>query len=312
MRPLRPLFALAAAFATTATAHAQDVHAAHAAHGTHDAHDTHDTHEVPPADHPGTQRERIEAASQEHPQHAIPDARPPSGHVAPPPPQHVMGAMSPARMIDVMGMDDRARWGRAVFDRLEHGDGRALGWSLRADYGGDVDRVQLRSEGEHADGRTAHGDVELLWSHAVASYWNSQLGVRHDVGEGADRDWLAFGVQGLAPYWLEVAATAYVGSRGRTALRIEAEYEALLTQRWVLQPRIELDAYGKDDPAARTGSGLADAAVGLRLRYEVTRGLAPYVGVEWSRRFGRSAHYAHADGNDADDARWVAGVRLAF
>ncbi|MGN6521000.1 MAG: copper resistance protein B [Dokdonella sp.] len=240
------------------------------------------------------------------------DAQPPSGHVAPPPPQHVMGPMTPAQMIDVMGMDDRAWWGRAVVDRLEYTDGSTLGWSLRTDYGGDVDRVQLRSEGERADGRITHGDVELSWSRAVAPYWNSAIGVRHDIGEGADRSWVAFGVQGLAPYWIEVAATAYVGAHGRTALRFEAEYEALLTQRWVLQPRIELDAYGKDDPAARTGSGLADAALGLRLRYEVTRGFAPYVGVEWARRFGRSADYARADGDDADEVRWVAGLRLVF
>ena len=309
MSALRFVFPVAVSFATTVAAHAQDTDA------THEAYDTHDTHVAPPADHHGSPRGRSEDAP-EHPQHepSMPaaDARPPSGHVAPPPPQHVMGAMSPAQMIDVMGMDDRARWGRTVFDRLEHSDGSALGWSLRADYGGDVDRVLLRSEGEHADGRITHGDAELLWNRAVAPHWNSTLGVRHDIGEGADRSWVAFGVQGLAPYWVEVAATAYVGTHGRTALRLEAEYEALLTQRWVLQPRIELDAYGKDDPAAHTGSGLADAAFGLRLRYEVTRGFAPYVGVEWARRFGRSADYARADGDDADDVRWVAGLRLAF
>lgn len=347
MSALRLVFPLAASLATVAV-HAQDTHATHEAHDMRAAspadhagmrHEPAVRPERGPeagvegpaciASRPGAsnprpggrcaRRERSGDARMEHPQHepamADADARPPSGHVAPPPPQHMMGAMSPARMIDVMGMDDRAPWGRAVFDRLEYIDAGAqgaLGWSLRADYGGDVDRVQLRSEGERTDGRTAHGDVELLWSRAVAPYWNSQLGVRHDVGEGADRSWVAFGVQGLAPYWLEVAATAYVGTHGRTALRLDAEYEAPLTQRWVLQPRIELDAYGKDDPAARTGSGLADAAFGLRLRYEFTRGFAPYVGVEWARRFGRSADYARADGDDADDVRWVAGLRLMF
>jgi len=243
------------------------------------------------------------------------DVRPPSGHVAPPPPQHAMDAMSPAEMIDVMGMDDRAAYGIVAFDRLEvaHADaGTTLAWSARLAYGGDGDRAWLRSEGERLHGRTEHADVELLWGHAIAPYWDTQVGVRRDLGRGADRNWAAFGVQGLAPYWFEVSATAYVGEQGRSALRAEVEYEALLTQRLVLQPRVELNAYGRSDPAAGIGAGLSDAAFGLRLRYEIRREFAPYVGIERRWRLGATADAARADGEAVAETQWVAGVRFWF
>ena len=251
-------------------------------------------------------------------QHAMPQeasSLPPSDHVPPPAPTHEMGAMSYAQMVEVMGMNDRATFGMFAFDRLEHaaGDGSsATAWSAQGWLGGDLDKLRLRSEGERQNGAIEHADVELSWSHAIAPFWDSQIGVRRDFGRGPDRTWAAFGVQGLAPYWFELSATAYVGEQGRTALRLEAEYELLLTQRWVLQPRFELNAYGKDDPALHIGSGLSDAALGLRLRYEIRREFAPYIGVEWSRRFGRSADFARADGGDAGEMQWVAGVRLRF
>ena len=208
-----------------------------------------------------------------------------------------------------------ATFGMFAFDRLEHaaGDGSsATAWSAQGWLGGDMDKVFFRSEGVRENGAFEHADAELSWSHAIAPFWDGQIGVRRDFGRGPDRTWAAFGVQGLAPYWFELAATAYVGGQGRTALRLEAEYEALLTQRWVLQPRFELNAYGKADPAAQVGAGLSDAALGLRLRYEVRREFAPYVGVEWSRRFGRSADFARADGESAGQLQWVAGLRFWF
>jgi copper resistance protein B len=214
-----------------------------------------------------------------------------------------------------MGMDDRAGYGLVAFDRFEaaHSDaGTALAWSARIAYGGDVDRAWLRSEGERLHGRIAHADVELLWGHAIAPYWDAQVGVRRDFGNGPDRNWTAFGVQGLAPYWFEVSATAYVGEQGRTAVRGEVEYEGLLTQRVVLQPRVEVNAYGKSDRAAGVGAGLSDAAFGLRLRYEIRREVAPYVGIERHWRFGGTADAARADGEAAAETQWVAGVRFWF
>ncbi len=302
MKTLTAIAALAACMAASST-HAQSHdHAAHAQHPAAPRAEKHDAHEPTPNDH---------AAMGHAPQASVPD-KPAPDHVAPPPPTHVMGDMSYAEMVEVMGMDDRARVGMFALDRLEYVEGGAKAWSVQAWYGGDFDKLWLRSEGRHADSEVEHADVELLWSHAIAPFWDSQIGVRQDFGRGPDRTWAAFGVQGLAPYWFERAATAYVGTQGRTALRVEADYELLLTQRLVLQPRLELNAYGKDDRAAGIGSGLADAGFGLRLRYEIRREIAPYVGVEWTRSFGDTADFARADGHDASDMQWVVGLRAWF
>ena len=244
-------------------------------------------------------------------------AEPPTatGHVAPPPPQHPMESMDARQMVDLMEMDDAATFAMLKFDRLERadtGDGVAIAWKFAAWAGGDFDKLLVRSEGERAQGGLEPSDAEVLWSHAVAPYWDTELGVRHDFGPGPNRNWAAFGVQGLAPYWFEVGATAYVGDAGRTALRLEVDYELSLTQRLILQPRFELNAYGKDDPAAYIGSGLSDTEFGLRLRYEIRRQFAPYIGIEQSRRYGRSADYMRAAGFDVDDTYWVVGLRVWY
>jgi len=307
----------------TATDHAQ--HAGHAnagaAQGVHAGHDAvqggHAAHSMTQGDHEVMQHAGHEAmqhgdAMSQHAGGRVEDERPPPDHVAPPPPQHVMGDMSAAEMVEVMGMDDRATVALFALDRLEAAKAGAQAWSAQVRIGGDFDKLHLRSEGERRDGRLEHADAELLWSHAIAPFWDTQLGVRRDFGQGPDRTWAAFGVQGLAPYWFELSATGYVGEQGRTALRLEADYDLLLTQRLVLQPRLELNAYGKDDPAAHIGSGLSDASAGLRLRYEIRREFAPYVGVEWTRRFGTTADFARAHGEDASDVQWVVGVRAWF
>jgi copper resistance protein B len=119
-------------------------------------------------------------------------------------------------------------------------------------------------------------------------------------------------VQGIAPYWFELDLSAYVGSEGRTALRLEAEYELLLTQRLVLQPRAEFNVYGRSDEERGIGSGLSDATAGLRLRYEITRQFAPYVGIEWAGSFGETEDFARAAGERSNETRWIAGVRFWF
>ncbi len=250
-----------------------------------------------------------------HPEDPRTQASEQNQHVAPPRPSHLMGPMPAQEMTRVMEMDDAAPLAMLKFDRLEYrdGDGAAAGsWKFLAWAGGDLDKVQLRSEGEHARGRFDHADAEILWDHAAASFWDTQLGVRHDFGVGPDRNWAAFGVQGLAPYWLGIEATAYVGDAGRTALRVEVDYELSLTQRLILQPRFEFNAYAKADPAARIGAGVSDAEVGLRLRYEIRREIAPYMGIEHVRRFGATASLVERDGMDAGETRWVAGVRIWY
>lgn len=185
-------------------------------------------------------------------------------------------------------------------------------YDLQGWYGTTYNRAVLKAEGDIARGKLDKSRTELLWGHAVAPYWDTQLGVRADNGEGPDRQWLALGVQGLAPYWFELEATAYVGSGGRTALRLEGSYELLLTQRLILEPRAEMQFYGKDDPERGIGKGISEASAGLRLRYEINRQFAPYIGVERAGSFGRTADYVRAEGDDPRQTRWVAGLRFWF
>ena len=210
---------------------------------------------------------------------------------------------------------DEHSFGSLLVDRLERvdtRDGNATAYEAQAWFGRNYDRLVIKAEGDYGKGKLQEARTELLWGHAVATFWDTQLGVRYDSGVGPDRGWLAFGVQGLAPYWFEVDAAAYVGDKGRTAFRLGAEYELLLTQKLVLQPRLEINAYGKSDEALGIGSGLSDGVAGLRLRYEFTRQFAPYVGVERAGKFGKTADLARTAGEKTDETRWVAGVRFWF
>ncbi|WP_310049216.1 copper resistance protein B [Luteibacter sp. 3190] len=212
-------------------------------------------------------------------------------------------------------MDDTASVGTLLLDRLESYSGQGghgQSWELDGWYGNDTDKLWLRSEGEREDRRAHDADVELFWGHAVATFWDTQLGLRRDVGEGGGRTWAAFGFQGLAPYWFEVEATAYAAEGGRTAARLRVEYELLLTQRLILQPELEFNAYGKDDDRRGIRSGLSNVEGGLRLRYEIRRGFAPYVGVAWEHLAGGTADLAGEQGRRITDRRWVAGLRLQY
>ena len=202
-----------------------------------------------------------------------------------------------------------------LLDRLEVSDadpGTALGWEGSAWIGGDVQRLWLRTEGEAVAGRVEHGNVEVLYGRSVRAWWDVVAGIRQDFGDGPSRTWAALGVQGLAPYKFEVAATGYVGDGGRTAARIEADYDTLFTNRLILQWRAEANAYGKADPMAGIGSGVSTLEAGLRLRYEITRQFAPYIGIQHERALGNTADLRRAGGHGASETRVVAGLRLWF
>jgi copper resistance protein B len=238
-----------------------------------------------------------------------------AAHVPPDPPQHPMGDMPYREMATVMQMDDSARTAKVLFDQLEWrhtAEGNAAVWDAEGWYGGDYDKVRLRSEGERVAGRTQNARADLLWDHTFARWWSVQAGGRQDFGAGPARTWAAIGVQGLAPYWFDTEATFYVGEQGRTAMRLKSEYDLLVTQRLILQPEGEANLYGKSDPARRLGSGLSDLEIGLRLRYEVRREFAPYIGVVWSRQFGGTADRVRESGGDPNDVQFVAGVRAWF
>jgi copper resistance protein B len=185
-------------------------------------------------------------------------------------------------------------------------------YDLQGFVGKDYDKLVLKAEGEVDEGKIHEARTEMLWGHALDAYWNTQLGVRYDSGDAPSRSWLALGVQGLAPYWFEVDATVYVGEQGRTALRLSAEYELLITQKLILQPRIEASFYGMEDEARDRGAGLSTLVTGVRLRYEIRREIAPYVGVDWSGKYGGTADHAREAGARTNDTSVVAGLRIWY
>lgn len=215
-----------------------------------------------------------------------------------------MGGMS---MQDHMGS---SHFSKLMLDRLEWqemDDEGALAWEGNVSWGSELNRLWFSSEGEREDGRIAHVDNRLYGSHAFARWWEATAGLRQLGGEGPDRTFAGVGIEGLVPYFFELDASLWLGEGGRSALAVEAEYEMRLSNRLILQPRLEMNAWGKDDAAKGIGNGLSDAELGFRLRYEIRRELAPYLGVEWAYKFGDTADYA---GGDARDFRVVAGLRI--
>lgn len=201
------------------------------------------------------------------------------------------------------------------FDRLEAVDGDegpGLAWESSAWVGNDWHRLLLRSEGERSGGETEAADLEVLYLRPVSRWWEGVVGLRHDFAPGGSQTWLAAGVTGLAPQWIELQATAYLGESGQLAARVEAEYELLLSNRLVLQPLLELEAHSQSDPARGIGSGLSSAEFGLRLRYELDRRFAPYVGLVRELHFGETADLRRAHGEPSADTLLVAGVRFWF
>lgn len=202
-----------------------------------------------------------------------------------------------------------------LFDQLEWqtgGGDSVLNVDTKGWVGRDINRLWFRAEGEWERANLEHAEAHVLYGRAIARWWEVVGGVRQDVGPGPDRTWAAIGVQGLAPYWFEVEATAYVGSGGRTHVRLETEYELLVTNRLVLQPLAEVEIYGKSDPERRLGAGLSSADIGLRMRYEFRREFAPYVGVTWNHKFFDTADFAREDGGSVRSTRLALGARLWF
>lgn len=214
-----------------------------------------------------------------------------------------------------LDMADDDNFGQVLVNELEYVRGSGQhGQSLDAEawYGGDLNKIWLKAEGKRSDGKLEELRTEALWDRNFATYWSSQLGVRHDTGGGPSRNWLAVGVQGLAPYWFETEAALYFGRSGAVAARGEARYDLRLTQRLRLEPKLEANLYSKADPARGIGAGLSDLQFGLRLRYEIRRQFAPYVGFTWDRKFGGTADFARAAGEPVSVRQVVAGVRMWF
>lgn len=202
-----------------------------------------------------------------------------------------------------------------LMDQLEfadHSDGTGTYWDASAWVGGDLNRLWLRTEGEALDSEVESAQIEVLYGRAVRTWWDLVAGVRQDFGDGPNRTWAALGVQGTAPYMIEIEATAYLGEHGHTALDLTAQYDLLLTNKLILGWEAEATAYGQDDKDWLIGSGLSTVELGVRLRYEITRQFAPYIGYvqEWS--FGDTADLREQNRQHRDEYRWVAGVRFWF
>lgn len=202
-----------------------------------------------------------------------------------------------------------------LMDHLEAWDadeGTGLGWEATAWIGTDLDRVWLRSEGEAMDGSIEAADIEVLYGRSVSRWWDVVAGIRHDFGEGPSQTFAAIGLMGLAPYKFEVQATAYIGQSGQTAAQVEVEYDTLFTNRWIGQWKLEANFHGKQDELRGIGAGLGTMEAGFRLRYEITRQFAPYVGVvrEWA--FGGTADLRREHLEVVSDTRVVVGLRFWF
>jgi copper resistance protein B len=204
--------------------------------------------------------------------------------------------------------------GKVMLDEAElqpGGDG-AYRWNAEAWYGGDLDRLVLKSQGEGARReRLEAAEVQALWSRAVSPYADLQLGLRQDLAPRA-RTYATAGVEALLPYWIAAGGALFLSTKGDVLARAEASYDLRLTRRLVLQPRAELNFAARDVAETRTGAGLARSEVGLRLRYEIRPELAPYVGVVFDRRHGRTADYARADGERVGRNALVLGLRAWF
>ena len=210
---------------------------------------------------------------------------------------------------------DRAINFQVLFDQLEvqfvHGEPGSR-WDSRSWVGGDRNRLWLRTEGDAVDGVLDTAEAQVLFGRSMTRWWDVVTGVRFDAKPSPSHLWLAFGVQGMAPQFLEVQATAFIGQSGHLAARIEVEHDLLITQRVVLQPLVELSLSGNDDPDRGIGAGLSTGEVGFRVRYEIRRELAPYAGVVWHKKLFGTGDAARDAGGDAGGWHLVSGLRFWF
>jgi len=206
-------------------------------------------------------------------------------------------------------VEDRAIFWHVLFDQLEgrtNGPDTELRWDGEGWVGTDYNRLWVKTEGFlDEQGRVEDGDQEVLYARPIPR-------LRYDWDSAPGRLWGAFGVEGLAPGFFNVAATFYVRDAGHFAGRMEGSYDLLLTNRLIAQPEIELNFYSKNDPARSVGNGLSELDTGLRLRYEINRKFAPYIGVAYNGKFGDTATFVRQEGGIVNDVRFIFGIRVWY
>ena len=206
-------------------------------------------------------------------------------------------------------------YSQVLIDRLEyrwHAHGHTLDWNGQAWIGGDYQRLWLKTEGRRLGGGGGVDEAELqvLYGRLIAPFWDIQAGLRYDERPRPSRTYAVFGVQGLAPYWFEVEATAFLSERGDLSARLEAEHDLFITQRWIVQPRIETNVAAQAVEELGVGQGINDVSAELRLRYEWRREFAPYVGIAWTKSMGATARFARGD--ETESGAVVVGIRAWF
>jgi copper resistance protein B len=213
-------------------------------------------------------------------------------------------------------MDNTIMW-HILFDQLEgrtNGPDNEFRWDGQGWIGTDMNKLWFKSEGFVENGKASDGDTEALYDRPIPylRYFDAQAGVRYDLDSDRGRTWGAIGIQGLAPNFFDFEPTFYFSNGGRFAGRLMGSYDLLLTQRLILQPEIEMNFYSKRDPSRAIGSGLSDLDTGLRLRYEICRKFAPYIGVAYTGKFGESADFTRTEGGIVNDVRFVFGIRVWY
>jgi len=270
---------------------------------------------------------KMPAAPDPHAGHAIAPAAktgadlPVGDATAPTPPTDnladaVYGAGPMARSRSILAAEHGGgRVSRVMLDVFEArlGSGGGYEWEGEAWYGSDHDRLVLKSKGEGGwDEGVEDAEVQALYSRPIGVYTDLQVGIRHDFEPGPQRTYATLGVESLLPGWFEAEGALFLSDKGELLARVEGSYDFRLTQRLVVQPRAELNFAAEDMPSRGVGSGLSDAELALRLRYEIKREFAPYVGVVWTRKVGDTARFARAAGEDVEDTRVVLGLRAWF
>jgi len=198
---------------------------------------------------------------------------------------------------------------KVTMDTLEmqNNDEKALAWDTNAWIGHDLNKLYIYSEGEKPKGESLESETQLVYSRAIASYWDVQFGIGYDKTQTDDQTWAVIALSGLAPYFFETRAAFLVGEDGNIGLRLALEYEALLTQKLILTPSLETEIYSKDTQNIGLGKGFSSLILGARLRYEIKREFAPYLGIEWGKNFGNTDKFS-----PLDEVYAVAGIRFWF
>jgi copper resistance protein B len=251
---------------------------------------------------------------------AMPEAPIPQGPPPPTPTDHLADRYyNPAAMAAARSQLS-AEHGGAIYSKVmanlfeyqAHSGGGGYRWEGMGWYGGDINRFVAKSEGQGSkrDG-VESAEIQALYSRAVSPYFDLQAGVRQDFKPHA-RTYLTVGTEGLLPYWFDVQGAVFLSTKGELLGRLEGTYDFRLTQRLILQPRAELNFSAQNTRATRTGSGLSDAELGLRLRYEISRQFAPYIGVSFDGKTGGTAAFARAAGQDVHTTSFVVGIRTWF